>query len=253
MHEERRQFLRYSGGMLLTLLGTSILAACGGNTPSSAPSPTSSTTAKVTGEFVARDLTAHTYVGLSTGGQQVTAYACDGDQSYDIEHAITFAQWFKGPVTNNMVDLTNANGAHLVATFTSRVASGTVTLPSGKSFSFTANAQTDSRAGLYRSEPILGGVSYLAGWVVSEQTLKNISKPRRASVGGALALAEAPLSPVPCCSCACCCIGGGILNEQTKQLLNGPRLTLAELTSRQVMVPDLGTFVLTPCRQGTCS
>jgi DNA segregation ATPase FtsK/SpoIIIE-like protein len=67
MHEERRQFLRYRGRMLLTLLGSSILAACGGTT-SSAPSPTSPSTTKVSGEVVARDLTAHTWVGLSTNG-----------------------------------------------------------------------------------------------------------------------------------------------------------------------------------------
>jgi hypothetical protein len=125
MHQERRQFLRSSGGMLFWLLGTSLLAACGGSTTSSAPNSTSAPTAKVTGEFVARDLTAHTWVGLSTDGQQVTAYACDGDD----EHPITFAQWFTGNVTNNRVDLTNANSAHPVATLTSQAASGTVTLP----------------------------------------------------------------------------------------------------------------------------
>ena len=153
--QERRQFLRSSGGMLFSLLASSILAACGANTTSApsptatstAPSPTATSTTKVSGEFAAKDLTTHTYVGLSTDGQHVIAYACDGDQ----EHAITFSHWFTGTVTRNMMDLTNAEGAHLVAPLMPGVATGRVTLPDGKSFRFTANAQTDSRAGLFRS------------------------------------------------------------------------------------------------------
>ena len=201
------------------LLGTSILVACGSSTPSSAPSPTSAPTAKVTGEFVARDLTAHTWVGLSTDGQQVTAYACDGDD----EHPITFAQWFTGNVTNKTIDLTNANGAHLVATLTSQAATGTVTLPGGKSFPFTANAITNSKAGLYRSEPTLGGVTYLAGWVVPES-----------------AVAATPT-------------GGGIIKPRTNQLLTAPTLTSQDISAGQVVVSGLGTFPLTQCHVGTCS
>ena len=249
MHEERRQFLRYSGGMLLTLLGASILAACGGSTPSSAPSPTSAPATKVAGEFAAGSKNDHTWVGLSTDGQQVTAYACDGDET----HPITFAQWFKGPVTNNMVDLTNANGANLVATLTSRVATGMVILPGGTSFSFTATAQTDRRAGLYRSEQTIGGVTYLVGWVVPDQYLKGLSAAIAfVSGSGALAALD-PMSFCSDCRCACCCNGGGILNEQTKQLLTAPWLSPQFLTSGQETVPNLGTFQLTQCRQGTCS
>ncbi len=243
MHEERRQFLRYSGGMLLTLLGTSILAACGSSTTSSAPSPTSAPTAKVTGEFVARDLTAHTWVGLSTDGQQVTAYACDGDD----EHPITFAQWFKGNVTNNTVDLTNANSAHLVATLTSRAATGTVTLPGVTSFPFTANAITNSKAGLYRSEQTIGGITYLAGWVVPESAL---AATPTAFVLGTVALAEGPLSR---CSCSICCCGGGIVKPRANQLLPAPRLTSQDITAGQVVISGLGTFKLTQCHLGSCS
>jgi hypothetical protein len=248
MHEERRQFLRSSGGLLLTLLGTSILAACGGSTPSSAPGPTSAPATKVSGEFAAQyapDVGAHIYVGLSTDGQQVIAYACDGD----LDRPITFAQWFKGSVTNNSVNLTNANGAHLVANLTSRAATGTVTLPTGRSFSFNPPAITDpaSKAGLYRSEPTIGGVSYLAGWVITEPTWKYLSTT--ASVSAGLALVEVPLRNW----CADCCAGGGILNEQTKQLRTAPQFTHDDLTSGQVVVSDLGTFKLILCRQGTCS
>jgi|GEM_PF-934907 len=242
VHEERRQFLRYSGSLLLTLLGSSILAACGASTTSSAPSPTAAPTAKVTGEFVSRDLTVHTWVGLSTDGQQVTAYACDGDD----EHPITFAQWFTGSVTNNAVDLTNANGAHLVATFTSQAATGTVTLPGGKSFSFTANAITTSEAGLYRSEQTIGGVTYLAGWVVPESA---VAPTPTAFLLGSLA----PAGLLSRCSCSICCCGGGIIKPRTNQLLPAPRLTSQEIASGQVTVPNVGTFALTHCTDGKCS
>jgi hypothetical protein len=225
MHKERRQFLRYSGGMLFSLLASSILAACGAST-TSAPSPTATSTTKVSGEFVAKDLTTHTYVGLSTDGQHVIAYVCDGDK----EHPITFSHWFTGTVNRNMMDLTNAEGAHLVAPLMSQVATGGVTLPDGKSFRFTANAQTDSRAGLYRSAPILGGVSFLAGWIVTEKAVQALSAPTPAGL-----------------------VGGGILNKQTEQLHTAPQLTLAELTSGQVIVPNVGTFALTHCTDGKCS
>lgn len=178
----------------------------------------------------------------------MTAYTCDGDN----QHHITFAQWFfKGNVTNNTVDLTNAGGAHLVATFTSRAATGTVTLPDGKSFPFTANAITDpaSKAGLYRSELTVGGVSYLAGWIVpTEQALNPLSTPT-AFVGGLFAPAE---DLVRSC-CHECCMSGGIINERTKQLLAVPRFFLQDLTAGQVVVPNVGTFALAHCRDGQCS
>jgi len=240
MHAERRQFLRYSGSMLLTLLGSSILAACGGSTTSSAPSPTAAPTSKVRGDFLGIDPTAHTWVGLSTDGQQVTAYTCDGDD----EHHITFAQWFKGNVANNSVNLTNANGAHLVATLTSQAATGTVTLPDGTSFPFTAAVITDpaSKSGLYRSEQTIGGVLYLAGWLPADQAFTTPS----AIPTGYMALTVG-------CPCWHCCMGGGIINEQTKQLLPVPRLTLEDIAAGQVVVSGLGTFKLTQCRSGICT
>lgn len=226
MQENRRWSLRSSGGLLLTLLVSSMLAACGASTTSSASasSSTSASTSPVTGEFVARDLTAHTWVALSTDGRKVTAYACDGDA----EHRITFAQWFTGSVTNNALDLTNTNGAQLMATLTSQAATGTVTLPGGKSFSFTANAITNSEAGLYRSEPTIGGVTYLAGWVVPDS-----------------AAAATPT--------ASGLVGGGILIPRTHQLLTAPALSPQDISAGQVAVSGVGTFALTQCHSGTCS
>jgi len=222
--EDRRWFLRSGGGLLVTLLGSSMLAACGASATSSASSPASVSTPSVTGEFVARDLTAHTWVALSTDGRKVTAYACDGDH----EHPITFAQWFTGSVTDNAADLTNANGAHLMATLTSKAVTGTVALPDGKSFSFTANAITSSRAGLYRSEQTIGGVTYVAGWVVPDSAVA--AKPT-----GVLL------------------VGGGILRPRGGELLTAPALTSQDISTGQVLVSGLGMFVLTQCHLGTCS
>ncbi len=167
----------------------------------------------------------------------------DGDD----EHPITFAQWFKGNVTNNTVDLTNANSAHLVATLTSRAATGTVTLPGVTSFPFTANAITNSKAGLYRSEQTIGGITYLAGWVVPESAL---AATPTAFVLGTVALAEGPLSR---CSCSICCCGGGIVKPRANQLLPAPRLTSQDITAGQVVISGLGTFKLTQCHLGSCS
>ena len=224
MQENRRRFLRSSDALLAVLLGSSMLTACGASTTSSASSPTSASTPSVTGEFVAHDLTAHTWVGLSTDGRKVTAYACDGDA----EHRITFAQWFTGSVTDNAVDLTNTNGAHLRATLTSHVVTGTVALPGGKSFSFTANAITNSKAGLYRSEPTIDGVTYLAGWVVPDSAAAATSTASRL-------------------------VGGGILKPRAHQLLTAPALTAQDISAGQVVVSGVGTFALTQCHSGTCS
>jgi hypothetical protein len=98
-----------------------------------------------------------------------------------------------------------------------------VNLPGGTSFPFTANAITNSKAGLYRSEPTLGGVTYLAGWVVPES-----------------AVAAAPT-------------GGLVIKRRTNQLLTAPTLTSQDISAGQVAVSGVGTFALTQCHSGTCS
>jgi hypothetical protein len=91
-----------------------------------------------------------------------------------------------------------------------------------------ANAVTSSKAGLYRSEPTIDGVTYLAGWVV-------------------------PDSDVAATPAASVLVGGGILKPRTHQLLTAPALTSQDISAGQVMVSGLGTFALTQCHSGTCS
>ena len=68
----------------------------------------------------------------------------------------------------------------------------------------------------------LGGVTYLAGWVVPES-----------------AVAATPTS-------------GGIIKPRTNQLLTAPALTSQDISAGQVVVSGLGTFKLTHCQSGTC-
>ena len=144
------QHLRHSPGLILIVLVALFgLAACGSSASAPAATPPSITT-PVAGEFVGITNKVDA-IGISTNGQQLIAYACDGYAKQ--KHTPTYAVWFKGAVSHNAADLTATNGSHLVVTLTAQAASGTVTLSSGQSFSFTAIA-VPSRGGadLYRSE-----------------------------------------------------------------------------------------------------
>ncbi|HEY6315495.1 MAG TPA: hypothetical protein VIY52_32465, partial [Streptosporangiaceae bacterium] len=79
-------------GPVLILALLMVLAACGG-TQSSATSTTTAS-ALVKGEF-AGDAGHLAGIGLSTNGQQVIAYLCNGSNRH-----VSLAQWFKGPVTS---------------------------------------------------------------------------------------------------------------------------------------------------------
>ncbi len=227
--------------LILTLLLalTMGLSACGSTV--SSVTPTATTAALVQGEFVG-DAVNLAGIALSTNGQRVIAYLCDGT----IKH-ISLAQWFKGAVTNNTIDLTNAQGGHLVATLTPQVVTGTITLNDGRSSSFTAHLLPNSgntsgqyRFGLYRSEQTFNGVRYLGGWVLSPQDL--VKAPVwEAFLGSALI-------PLPTC-CNPDTREWGIINEQTGALLISPK---PDFPNQQVTVPNLGTFRLTLCSQAQC-
>ena len=208
---------RFITAMLLAC--TLLLAACGGSTYSPAPTPTATSVSDVKGDFAGVTNSVN-FISLSTEGPLLVAYVCDGTPT----HHITEAQWFKGVVTRNVVSLTAKGGAHLVATLSAQSATGTVTLASGKSFSFTTHALASQKdAGLFRSEQTVGRARYLAGWVLSPGS-------------GAAAAAQA----------------GGIVNEQTGALLPAPVLTSQDIAAGQVMVPGLGMFPLTRCSLGKC-
>jgi hypothetical protein len=169
------------------------LAACGSTASSSSSSVTRTPTAAalVKGEF-AGDAGRLAGIALSTNGQQVIACLCDGTG----EH-VSLAEWFKGPVTSNGIDITNAHAAHLVATVSAQAITGTVALHDGRSTPFTARLIPDpgSGYGLFRSEETFNGVRYVGGWIFNppqlasartgtEATLVSVMVPMPAAAGG---------------------------------------------------------------------
>lgn len=93
------------------------------------------------GEF-AGDAGSLAGIGLSANGRQVTAYLCNGTSRH-----VSLAQWFKGPVTSNGIDITDAHGAHLVATVSAQAITGTVALKDGRPAPFTARLIPDPGSG----------------------------------------------------------------------------------------------------------
>jgi hypothetical protein len=216
--------------LVLPLALTLLLAACGSPPPAATP-----TLAK--GEFT-ESLSLGDF-GLSTNGQQVIAYLCDGTAVH-----LSLAEWFKGTVTNQTIDLTNAHGSHLTATLTSQGVTGTITLKDGRSSSFHAPLIADPghAYGLYRSEQTIKGVPYLGGWI------NNPPEQQANSSGGVQAFLTGPR--ITCCNPQ---DRGGIINEQTGALVISPLPNFPpDYPNAQVMVPNLGTFQPTLCRLGTC-
>ena len=221
-----------------------LLAACGStgsssavaHTPTAAPAATAA--ALVKGEFVG-DAGSLAGIALSTSGRQVIAYLCDGDA-----HQLSLAEWFNGPVTGSGIDITNAHGAHLVATVSAQAITGTVTLKDGRSAPFTARLLPDpgSDYGLFRSEETFHGVHYLGGWIFNPPHFADVRTGTETQVSLIRVLV-----PMPVC-CAPEDRGAGIINEQTGALIKSPPVqTIASVT-----VPGLGTFQLTPCREAQC-
>jgi hypothetical protein len=223
-----------------------LLAACGGSASSSPSTHTATAVPPVSavlvkGEFVG-DAGPLAGIALSTNGQQVIAYLCDGNAHY-----LTLAEWFKGQVTSTGINITNAHGARLVATVSTQAITGTVTLKDGRSVAFTARLLSDpgSGYGLFRSEETFHGVRYLGGWIFNPPQFASARTGAGAS-GVSLTSATAPM-PV-------CCLpdhnlrGTGIINEQTGALIRSPVVE----TVASVTVPGLGTFQLTPCREAQC-
>ena len=69
----------------------------------------------------------------SDGTKRVRAYICDGEPNGDVA-------WFVGSVSTNAVDLTSTVGesAHLVASLTADVVTGTISIQGGSARAFTA-------------------------------------------------------------------------------------------------------------------
>jgi len=224
------------GLILIALVAILGLSACGKAAPAPPAATPASTAASIAGDFVGRAGQADA-IGLSTNGQRLIAYACDGTAT----RAATFAVWFKGAVSHNAASVTAANGSRLVVAWTAQEATGTVTLNSGQSFSFTAPAVNFLQgAGLFRDEETFAGVRYLAGWIIPNQ------KPATSSAASVAVLTGwfVPASPGmvgPGCGCR---VEGGIIDEQTGALVALPALTKQMILAHRMPVPGLGTFVM---------
>jgi hypothetical protein len=242
--------LKLSPGLILAVLfALTLLSACGGSASAPAATPTS-TAVSVAGEFVGVTNSADA-IAISTNGQQLVAYACDGYPKQT--HAPTYAVWFQGAVSHKSAHVTAATGSHLVVTLTAHMALGTVTLSSGHSFSFTAKIIPGTTgAGLYRSEETFAGVRYLAGWIIPTQ--ETVTPTSSSSAFGSEALLRVVLQPAssgpngPQVEIR----HGGILNEQTGALLSLPDVTPQDFAARRMTVPNLGTFPMTLCQQAQC-
>jgi len=223
--------------LIVTFLAM-FLAGCSSTASSVTSTATATAAALVNGEFVG-DAGHLAGIGLSTDGRQVVAYLCNGSYKH-----VSLAQWFKGPVTDNAIDITNANGSHLVATVSAQAITGTVTLKDGRSSPFTARLLPNpgSGFGLFRSEETLDGVTYLGGWIFTPGEFA--SAP--AAAGPSLTAAVFPLMIGPQPEG----LRGGILDERTGTLIVSPPLDAAN--PFRVTVPNLGTFQLTQCLQAQC-
>lgn len=124
------------------------LAACGGSSPTATP-------VAAPNAFVGAVPGTDAFVALITTNGTSLSYVCDSKQ---------VASWFKGPVTNNAIDATAANGDRLKATLSATGATGTLTM-GGKDFPFAA-AKASGDAGLFRAEQAAGGANVVGGWIV---------------------------------------------------------------------------------------
>jgi hypothetical protein len=267
-----RRKRRSAAVLLVTLCSMMLfLAGCGAglssgerNTQTAArlllhatPKATALPTTSEKGTYLGKAPNQHAWIGLLSTGQQFVAFVTDGTP----DHAPTFAQWFRGSLTNNAATATaSARGgqARLQALLSSTQAVGTVMLANGTSIPFSANVLTTASVtptptsvatptetpvgtatsaqtptptpasgpnpGLYRSERTVNGTRYIAGWIVL---------PAKAS-GTAT-----PTLPAD--------QGGAILNQSTSAVQSAPAMTAQDQTSGQIAVPSLGTFNLLEC------
>ena len=194
-------------GPVLIVATIMLLAACRSAASSATHTPTAAPTATaaalVKGEFVG-DAGRLAGIAVSTNGRQVIAYLCNGDA-----RQLSLAESFKGPETSTGIDITNAHGAHLVATVTHKPL-GIVTLKDGRSAPFTARLLPDPGRiyGLFRSEETFNGVRYLGGWILNPLHFASA----RTGTGTEATLVSV-MVPMPVC-CAPDDRGAGMINEQ---------------------------------------
>jgi hypothetical protein len=226
------------------------------------PGATTTATTEERGVYLGEMTRANSWIGLSSNGKHVVAFVTDGSK----DHPVTFAQWFRGDLANNVVDVTapDKNGNdHLQAMLTKTNASGTITFANGKSLAFTANALQDTSgdAGLYRSERVVNGDHFIAGWVLLPETASTSpGLPHIPRVATGTATGESTATATPTVSATSSATpsattlpqGGGLRNQKTSAVQPVPELTSQEIQARQVNIPSVGTFRTVACRQFLC-
>src|SRR5918994_4817722 len=99
------------------------------------------------------------FVGIVKKGDRFRAYVSDATP-----RRATLSVWFRGDVGLDGHVSTTAYGVGLEADLERRAAAGTVTLPDGRVFEFTA--ETGFGGGLVDRSYRHAGVSYRSGWIV---------------------------------------------------------------------------------------
>lgn len=129
-----------------------------------------------------------TWVALSSSnGTQMSAFVTDGTAN----HPPTFAHWYNGKLQNNKFSAPAGlpNAGKIDATLTSDTATGTITLPDGKTLPFTADAVSSANAsmgaGLYKTEQVVNGVDYVISWILAPNPATNPSATPSATGTGA--------------------------------------------------------------------
>lgn len=137
--------MRVLGAVALCL----VMAGCGGGDGGGDNAATA-----VTGEFVGKANAEDAYVAISTsnakanGEFDVVAYVCN--RQVPLEGSTELAEWFTGTGRDNAVDLKSESGtSQLKATLAAGRATGTVTLPGGKTAAFEAATSADGPAGIF--------------------------------------------------------------------------------------------------------
>ncbi|HKM63470.1 MAG TPA: hypothetical protein VJY39_13375 [Acidisphaera sp.] len=195
-------------------------------------------------------------IALSTDGQHVLAYVCDGT---DTDPA-NLARWMRGEAAGTAIDV-GANGVTVIAQVQGDRASGTVILPDGSKHLFLAGSRTyrSPEAGLYRSEATFNGVPYVGGWVVNPNR-KTAALPQPADVHPVAWQMPLPVEQAPSPAVTRVALedeledyprtGGAIFNQQTGAVLPYAAPNFATMTAE---VPGLGTFRLHRCIRTKCA
>ncbi|HME21180.1 MAG TPA: hypothetical protein VKI44_07475 [Acetobacteraceae bacterium] len=196
-------------------------------------------------------------IALSTDGQHVLAYVCNGTDT----DTANLARWMHGETAGGVFDV-GTTGITVIAQLQGDKASGTVILPDGSKHLFLAGSRTyrSADAGLYRAEATFNGVPYVGGWIVNPNRHGAASlQPDVQPVSWSAPLQAGSAATTPGAFEdleleaefeAQARTSGAILNQQTGAVLPYAAPNFATMTAE---VPGLGTFRLHRCVQTKCT